>query len=176
MSFSIRLATQADAPEVVRVVKAVYDEYGFTWDAEEYHADLYDLQGHYIDRGNPFWVAEGSNGRLLGTAALELFAVLPGEPGDLVDHEGRIRIGGADCSMERLYVDPDARRLGIGRTLACESVAEARRLGRSNMELWSDKRFEKAHALYLSMGARIVGDRICHDPDQSPEWGLFLTL
>jgi GNAT superfamily N-acetyltransferase len=78
--------------------------------------------------------------------------------------------------MERLYVHPEARRLGIGRALACEAVTQARNQGRRNMELWSDKRFDKAHTLYLSMGARIVGDRICHDPDQSPEWGLLLPL
>jgi hypothetical protein len=44
------------------------------------------------------------------------------------------------------------------------------------MELWSDKRFEDAHRLYQKLGARVVGERICHDPDQSPEWGLAIDF
>jgi hypothetical protein len=44
------------------------------------------------------------------------------------------------------------------------------------MEIWSDKRFAEAHALYRSLGAKLVGERICHDPEQSPEWGFLLDL
>ena len=172
--FTIRLARATDSAEAVRVVKAVYDEYGFTWDAEEYHADLYDLQGHYLDHNCPFFVAELASGEIVGTAALEVFAPLPGELGTLVQHDGRVRIGGTDCSMERLYVDPETRRLGIGRALTQQLIDAAKERGLRHMEIWSDKRFDKAHALYKSFGARVVGDRICHDPDQSPEWGLIL--
>ena len=174
--FAIRLARPSDSPEVVRVIKAVYDEYGFTWDAEEYHADLYDLQGHYLDHGCPFFVAELDSGELAGTAALEVFPTLPGLVGQLEMHEGRVRIGGADCSMERLYVDPGTRRLGIGRALTQQLIEAARARDLRHMEIWSDKRFDKAHILYKSFGARVVGDRICHDPDQSPEWGLVLEI
>jgi hypothetical protein len=44
------------------------------------------------------------------------------------------------------------------------------------MELWSDKRFGPAHRLYGQFGAEVVGDRICDDPDKSPEWGLRIDL
>jgi len=176
LSFTIRPALQSDSPEVVRVIKAVYDEYGFTWDAEEYHADLYDLQGHYLDHGHPFFVAELEPGRLAGTAALDIFPTIEGAPSTLTDFNGRVRIAGTDCSMERLYVDPEVRRLGVGRALANQLVESARDKQRNLMEIWSDKRFDKAHALYGSMGAVQVGDRICHDPDQSPEWGLSLRI
>jgi putative acetyltransferase len=174
--FSIRPARQEDSPEVVRVIKAVYDEYGFTWDAEEYHADLYDLKGHYVDHGCPFFVAELEPGRLAGTAALELFPTIPGAASTLTTQDDRVRIAGTDCSMERLYVDPEIRRLGIGRALAQELVTSAVEKTRKLMEIWSDKRFVMAHSLYESMGAKVIGDRICHDPDQSPEWGLSLEL
>lgn len=176
MPTCIRPAQPEDAPEAVRVVKAVYDEYRFTWDAEEYHADLYDLKGHYLENGHPFFIAELEDGTVAGTAALDLFPTIPGEVGSLTTVDGRIRIAGADCSMERLYVHPSARRLGLGRQLCLALIGAARQHGRKQMEIWSDKRFEKAHALYESLGAKIVGDRICHDPDQSPEWGLILGL
>lgn len=175
MEVAIRPARQEDASEAVRVVKAVYDEYGFTWDAEEYHADLYDLHAYYLEPGHPFLIAESSQG-VLGTAALDLFPTLAGDLGSLVEIDGRIRIGGTDCSMERLYVHPGARRLGIGRSLVKALIHSGLEHGCKHMEIWSDKRFSQAHQLYQSFGAKVVGDRICHDPDQSPEWGLLLPL
>ena len=174
--FTIRSARPDDSPEIVRVIKAVYDEYGFSWDEEEYHADIYDIKTHYLDHGMPFFVAELTSGKLVGTAALELLPTLPGDLGELVQYNGRVRIGGTDCSMERLYVDPAARRIGIGRALTQKLIDTALEHGRTKMEIWSDKKLTKAHALYQSFGATMAGERICHDPDHSPEWGLLLEL
>ncbi|MBN9500853.1 MAG: hypothetical protein BGO01_00905 [Armatimonadetes bacterium 55-13] len=175
MSFLIRLATQADAPQAVRVVKAVYDEYGFSWDAEDYHADLYDLQSHYFDAGHRFWVAEQNN-VVLATVGLHLFRPLTGEVGQIVEHENQRRIGGTDCSLERLYVHPEARKAGIGQALMRTVTGEAKSAGKRTMEIWSDKRFEAAHRLYQRFGAEVIADRICDDPDESPEWGLLIRL
>jgi GNAT superfamily N-acetyltransferase len=168
----VRVADNRDVPGVVRVIKAVYDEYNFTWDPGDYHADLYDLEAHY---GNEFLVAE-VDGQVVGTVALALHDLIPGPEGEPVKHDGAIRIGGTDCSLERLYVHPEARRGGVGRTLTEVVFTRARTVGRTNLEMWSDKRFVDAHRLYQKLGARVVGERICHDPDQSPEWGLFVTL
>jgi hypothetical protein len=44
------------------------------------------------------------------------------------------------------------------------------------MEIWSDKKLLDGHRLYEKVGAVLVGERLCHDPDQSPEWGLVLDL
>jgi putative acetyltransferase len=177
VQFQIRLADPADTPGIVRVVKACYDEYGFSWEeGGEYFADLYDVKSHHLDRGNPFWVAVTPEDEVLGTAALDLFSTIPGRPGTTVEHEGRIRVAGADCSMERLYVDPEKRKLGIGRALAQHSINYAQAQDRTMMELWTDKKLTKAHALYHAMGAKTIGERICHDPDQSPEWGMMLPL
>ncbi len=190
MDFRIRPAEPADSPAAVRVVRAVYDEFGFTWDEADYHADLYDLEGHYLQPGHPFLVAElvpsgrpsapslstAEEGKILGTVAVELFDRIPGEWGTVVDFAGKRRAGGADCSMERLYVHPEGRKRGIGRALIEAALAAATENGRTAMELWSDKRFLDAHRLYQAVGAEVIGDRICHDPDQSPEWGLLLRL
>jgi putative acetyltransferase len=176
MSLSIQPATAADSSGVVRVVRAVYDEYGFTWDAEQYHADLYNLQAYYLDRGHAFWVARNGEGEIVGTVALELFDALPGEPGAAVRIGETVRLGGCDSALERLYVHPAARRQGAGRALVETVLAEARRRGRRHLEIWSDKRFGEAHRLYQRVGAVPVAERICHDPDQSPEWGLLLRL
>lgn len=175
MSFSIRPATGADSLAAANVVKAVFEEYGFTWDAEDYCADLYDLETHYIQAGNRFWVAE-STGQIVATSALELFDVLPGQAGKAVVLEGKVRAAGSDCSLERLYVHPLARGAGLGRRLLETTINEARSLGRSAMEIWSDKKLENAHRLYGHYGALPIGDRICDDPDESPEWGFVLVV
>lgn len=172
---SLRVATNRDVADVVRVIRAVYDEYGFPWEEAGYHADLYDLEKAYDEVGDTFFVAEWE-GCVIGTAALERFDRIPGPFATTVDFQGYRRIAGADCSIERLYVDPDARRRGAGRALMGHVIDRAKQEGRTGMEIWSDKKFAQAHQLYETFGARVVGERLCDDPDQSPEWGLLLPL
>lgn len=174
MPLTLRRATNADIADVVRVIRSVYDEYGFSWDEGGYHADLYDIEGSYDAVGDSFYVAE-LDGQVIGTVALELFEGIPGEEGITV-HNGYWRVCGADFSLERLYVDPFARRVGAGRALLEHVMNEARAQGRTAMELWSDKNFTDAHRLYQRYGAVVVGERLCDDPEQSPEWGLLLKV
>jgi putative acetyltransferase len=176
MSIRIHPATASDTEGLVRVVQAVYEEYGFTWDASGYHADLYGIEAHYLARGHAFWVARDAADAIVGTVALELFDRLPGEPGAVVRIDETARLGGCDAALERLYVHPAARRQGVGRALVETVIAAARARGRGSLDIWSDKRFVEAHRLYHRLGAVSVAERICHDPDQSPEWGLMLRL
>jgi putative acetyltransferase len=144
----VRRARAADSAAAAAVVKAVYDEYGFTWDELGYHADLQDVEAAYA----AFFVAE-LDGRIVGTAGLS-------EQG----------------SLERFYVLPEARGAGVGSSLLGAVAEEARQRGHSRLEIWSDKRFEDAHRLYERHGARVVGQRVHDDPDSSHEWGLVLEL
>jgi GNAT superfamily N-acetyltransferase len=176
MGFRVRPATGGDSAAVVEVVRAVYDEFGFTWEAEGYHADLYDLKSHYLSAGHAFFVSESDEGKVVGSAALKIFAPIAGGLGEPSELNGKRRIGGCDCSLDRLYVLPDMRRSGIGSALFEAVLEEARSRKRRAMEIWSDKRFVDAHRLYGRMGAKSITDRILDDPDQSPEWGLLLIL
>lgn len=177
MTFWIRNATNKDVVAVTELVKEVYDEYGFAWDPAGYHADLYDLELHYWRAGHGFWVAETiEDNRIIGTVGAHFFEMLP--PGDppLAEHAGVLRVAGCDCALERLYVDPACRGAGVGTTLIEHVIAIAQSAGKRRMEIWSDKKLENAHRLYEKLGATIVGERLCNDPDQSPEWGLVLPL
>ena len=144
----VRRARTADSGSASAVVRAVYDEYGFTWDELGYHSDLRDVEAAY----SAFFVAE-LDGRVVGTAGLC-----------------------AAGSLERLYVLPEARGAGAGSALLAAVADEARRRGHKRLEIWSDKRFEDAHRLYQRHGARVVGERVHDDPDSSHEWGLVLDL
>ncbi|MCW5942315.1 MAG: GNAT family N-acetyltransferase [Fimbriimonadaceae bacterium] len=175
MRFTVRTARTGDEPGVVSVVRACFEQYGFTWEEDGYCADLHDLKTGYFDHGDLFWVAE-IGGRVVGTAGLEFFDRLIGESGTLVVANGKRRVAGADCSLERWYVHPEHRRIGVGRALFETVRDEATRRGRKRMEIWSDKHLVDAHRAYGRYGARLVGDRILDDPDESPEWGFALEL
>ena len=169
------MASNQDCEAVVDVIRSVFEEYSFTWEAEGYHADLYDLEGHYDGKSAKFFVAE-NDGKVVGTVGIEFFPPHPDDPCGLTESEGLRWVSGSDCSLERLYVHPSGRRLGVGRALMQHVVDVAKAAGRTQMEIWSDKRFVDAHRLYGQFGAVVVGDRILDDPDLSPEWGLALEL
>jgi GNAT superfamily N-acetyltransferase len=171
----IKLWEPADKLGAISVIREVFDEYGFTWEEDGYHADLYDVPKIYFADGHRFYVAI-SQGEVVGTVALEFFDPISGEPGQTTLVEDTVRIASTDCSLERLYVRPSARKSGIGGMLLEHVINAAQESGCQAMEIWSDKRFEAAHRLYHRFGAVVVADRICDDPDESPEWGLRLPL
>ena len=144
----VRRAVATDSFAAAAIVRAVYEEFGFTWDEVGYHSDLRDVEGSYA----AFFVAE-HDGRMVGTAGLT-----------------------SHGSLERLYVLAEARGSGAGSALLAAVVAQARRCGHVQLEIWSDKRFTDAHRLYERHGARVVGERVHDDPDASHEWGLVLDL
>jgi GNAT superfamily N-acetyltransferase len=175
-AYTVRLATGADSLGIVDVIQTVYNEYGFTWEADGYHADLYDIEKHYLSQGEPFWVAE-MDGKIVGTVACETFPLIPGNFGETAVVDGDVRVSATTCSVERLYVHPDARGNGIASALMEVCMQWAREQGHKAMEVWSDKRFTAAHKLYQKLQAKVVGERICPgDPDEAEEHGFILPL
>jgi putative acetyltransferase len=142
--------------DAIAVVRAVFDEYGFTWDADEYHRDLYTIDEHYLATGGGFWLLVAA-GRGLGTVAA-------------------LDRGDGVVEGERLYLRAERRGRGDGERLLRHVVDWSRRRGFRRFVGWSDKRFAEAHELYAKLGMARFGERICDDPDHSPEWGYELDL
>ncbi|SEA31847.1 GNAT family N-acetyltransferase [Rubrimonas cliftonensis] len=59
---------------------------------------------------------------------------------------------GRACEMNRMFVTPSARRLGVGRVLCAALIAEAARLGYDEMRLSALDRHDEALPLYRSLG------------------------
>jgi len=155
-ALSIRAFESQDAPAVVAVVRAVFDEYGFTWEEGGYCADLYDPQAHYIEPGGWFWVLENENGEIVGCVGLSLYD--------------------DTAEVHRMYIYADARGQGGGRLLMDTCIHQAITAGATTMRAWSDVKLDRAHALYHRFGFERDGERICNDPDQSREFGFIRSL
>ncbi len=168
---TIRRATALDAPAVQQLIKTVYDEYGFSWDPDGYHRDLYDFEEHFSDPDGAYWIAEDESGVLGGGGVVAFTAHESDQSAD-----GLRVVPGADCELVRMYLRDDQRGKGLGKLLAAEIFAWARARGCQRMEIWSDITLTLAHPFYQKLGAIPIGTRICNDPDQAEEFGFVLDL
>lgn len=137
---------------VVRVVRGVFDEYGFTWDPEGYCRDLCDPEEHYIRPGGMFWAMRD------GDEVIGCVGVL---------HRGRY------SELHRMYLSSVYRGKGLGKQLLDACLNRARARGCTAMRAWSDVKLTRAHRLYLKSGFVRDGQRICDDPDRSREYGFW---
>ena len=108
----------------------------------------------------------------MGCGGVRFFDPIPGKTGEIVIKEGYRRVAGTSSDIVRMYVHPDGRRKGIASAIMEEIILACHQRG--PIEIWSDKSFVDAHRLYAKFGAINVGERICNDPDQAPEWGMIL--
>jgi GNAT superfamily N-acetyltransferase len=140
-----------------RVVKAVFDEYGFPFDENDYDADLLHPEVHYDGISGWFVAAEDEAGTVVGCV-------------------GVTDEGSGVFELHRLYVLASARKSGTGSALVRWAIETARERGATKMNLFSDVAFEDAHRLYVRHGFRNTRFRYATDPWQSREWGFELLL
>lgn len=156
LTLTIRPFEQRDTDRLIEILERVFGEYGMRFDPDGFDKDVRDVARRYAEPLGVFFTAEDAGGRILG-------------------------FGGADLPREgvaeihRLYIDPDARGLGLGRLLV-EKLEEWARLRVPTMVLWSDVRFSHAHDLYARLGYRLSGQRRLEDPDRSTEFGFRRVL
>lgn len=89
------------------------------------------------------WIAE-CNGRMLGSVLLT------------DDSAGRAR-------LRLLYVEPDARGLGVGTKLVAQCLAFAREAGYRSVWLWTHAVLDDARRIYTAAGFRCVASAVHHD-------------
>ncbi len=153
----LRAARDTDGPGVIAVVAAVYAEYpGCILDVEAEVPELKAPASAYARRSGRFWVAVDA-ARILGCVACR----------PVPEH---------GLEMEKLYVARAARRYGLGTRLLDLVEAEAQRRQAGYIMLWTDTRFEAAHAFYETHGFRRSGLRELDDASQSVEYGFRKEL
>ncbi|MEJ1156981.1 GNAT family N-acetyltransferase [Prosthecomicrobium sp. N25] len=99
-----------------------------------FEAEMAGMPGKYAPPAGELLLARGRDGAALGCVALRPFAP------------------DGTCEMKRLYVVPEARRLGVGEALVAAVLAAARRIGYRAMLLDTLPSMTGALALYARHG------------------------
>jgi RimJ/RimL family protein N-acetyltransferase len=138
-SLVVEAADHLAVPAVVRLIGRVFAEYGFVWDPAREVPDLFAFDGHYAAPHGAFWVIRAGD--------------------DVVGSAGVERLPDGDAELHRLYLDRDLRGRSLGRALVEAVLDWCRAAGIGRLVLWSDTRFDRAHALYERMGFLQTGER-----------------
>lgn len=124
-----------------------------TFEPEGFDRDLRDIAGHY---GGAFWVLL-DDARVVGTVGL-------------------IPLEGAIVEIKRVYLHPEYRGRGLGRTLLEHAMRRAVEAGHRAAVAWSDVRLVHSHPVYERLGFVRFGERVTDDIDRSVEIGFRREL
>ncbi|MDG2528855.1 bifunctional helix-turn-helix transcriptional regulator/GNAT family N-acetyltransferase [Caulobacter endophyticus] len=119
------------------------DEYGWGADHEALIAEIVAGFHRTFDAArDDAWIAE-ADGRMVGSIFL-----VRGETPDA-------------AKLRLLYVEPDARGMGVGQMLIEACVARARALGYRRLDLWTVKTLSAARKLYQRAGFEVIEETPC---------------
>jgi ribosomal protein S18 acetylase RimI-like enzyme len=149
----IRPARPEEYEEAGRVTALAYREFSRPGDPdwEGYLARIADVRGR---AGRTTVLVAVRDGRILGSATLELEARVSDEGEPLAPDEAHVRM---------LGVHPDARRQGLATALIEACVERARAAGKTRLTLHTTHRMRAAQAMYERLGFRRLPDRVFPD-------------
>jgi len=151
---ALRPGLDADAAGIIALIGACWAEYpGCVMDMDRENAELRALATHYADKGGVLWVSE-DNSVIVGMAAA---APLDGDVWEI----------------GKVYVAAGHRGTGLALSLMATAETHARVAGASEIKLWSDTRFERAHRFYEKLGYVRAGPiRVLDDLSNSLEYAF----
>lgn len=153
----LREARDDDSDAVIALITRCYGEYpGVLMDVDGEEPELRAPASCF----EAFWVLE-HEGTVVGCVAAATH-----------EHDG-MRL----AELKKMYVARELRGRGQGRRLIERVESYARERGAAAVELWSDTRFEAAHAIYRHVGYRPTGaTRELHDISDTAEFHFVKAL
>ena len=151
MTIEVRPARPEEYDETGRVTALAYREFadGESW---ERYLELIADVGARADIAVVLAAVE--DGRILGSATLELDRRIEDDDPQLPPDEAEIRM---------LGVDPEQRGRGVAKALMDACFAWAAEAGKTRMRLHTTQRMNVAQAMYESMGFDRLPDRVFPD-------------
>ena len=158
MPIAIREAQPDEYAEAGDITAAAYAEFVRPEDADwrAYVEELRDV-GSRAGRAIVLVAiddAEEGHGRILGTLTLELSTRIDEDSPPLPEDAAHVRM---------LGVLPEARRLGVARSLMEEAERRARAAGKTRITLHTTERMKAAQRMYDSLGFSRAPDRVFPD-------------
>jgi len=149
-AITLRPGSDQDAETYIRLIGDAWAEFpGVVFDVDGELPELRALASHFTAMGGAVWLAESGQGMIAARPLRE---------------DGAWEIG-------RMYVAKSARGTGLAQHLLATAEAHARAAGAERMVLWTDTRFEAAHAFYEKAGyVRQGAIRILDDLSKSLEF------
>lgn len=148
----VRPGRDADGEQFVALISDCWAEYpGCVMDLDGENPELRALETHFHHAGGALWAAEHEG-------------VVVGMVGMKPQQDGMWEL----C---RLYVSASQRGTGVAADLLRTAHAYAKAAGATDLDLWSDTRFDRAHRFYERQGfVREGGIRALHDKSNSLEF------
>lgn len=140
---------------MIALIDGIYREYSDRVHLQKSEADLMDIPANFAP--GYFMVLEDT-GEVRATVAISPDPERPGV-----------------CFLKRLYLDSRLRGTGAGARLLEWFFETAHGLGMTRTELWSDVRFERAHAFYRKHGFRNDGEMREMDDSWQPYREYFFS-
>jgi len=149
----LRDAVDADSEPLAALVAASFAEYpGCFFEWSEF-PELRRPASYFAQKGGRLWVAEGEDGRIVGSIGV---APVPGQDA---------------AELTKVYADPAFRGTGLAQALFAGALDFARAGGYREMMLWSDTRFARGHRFYEKLGfVRWPGERYLADVSATWEY------
>jgi GNAT superfamily N-acetyltransferase len=159
MNVTLRKHLPGDLGWIVHRHGVLYSrEYGYD---DRFEAIVARVAADFLEHHDPererCWIAEG-DGDILGGVML-------------VKKSTRV------AKLRLLYLEPEARGLGLGRRLVDECIAFAKPAGYRKITLWTQSSLAAARHIYESTGFRLVDSREHADfgpPEAAETWELVL--
>jgi GNAT superfamily N-acetyltransferase len=144
-TYSLRAPRAGDLGWIVHRQAALYaEEYGWDWRFEGLIAGIVEhFIANFDSAGEAAWVAERA-GAIVGS----IFLVRGDEP--------------TTAKLRLLYVEPSARRLGIGAALTAACIERARSFGYARLALWTNDVLVSARRIYEAAGFKLIVEEKHH--------------
>jgi putative acetyltransferase len=148
----VRPVTSTDVPDVVALVRAALEEFGFVFgEGSDTDTALLSLPGSYEEAGGAFFVAvldstDAASGAL-GTTLAGTAGIYP--------------VGGGEYELRKMYLAPSARGHGLGTRLLAACIDAARARNATRLVLDTAEAMTAAIALYERTGF-VRDDAYCH--------------